>query len=248
MHRKALCAATATAAAALLASGCSTITDQLDGKEVGTSDVTESAAVPLLVTRQWGVVDGLLSVVVENNTDRTLRYATGYITARTDENEIVAASIESDSTCCEVVDLAPGQEYGFYLDVGDSASTITRVDVGYRNFSWAPADEAPGSTKVQARPVRLQQDPSGAVVEADLVADGPQEEVVAQAFVTDEGGEFLAVVSGRWSCLVDGRRPIRMQLFHPLPEGAQVARVVVHPVSDDPTRSGPDCSQSSTAG
>lgn len=240
MHRMAVL--TAIAAATLVTSGCSAITDQLDGEEVGSRETTEVAAVPLLTTRQWGVVDGLLSVVVENTTDRTLRYATGYVTARTDDNEIVAASIESDATCCEVVDLAPGGEYGFYLDVGEDAGSITRVDVGYRNFSWAPAAEEPAPATVRAKPVRIDQGPSSAVVTADLVSAGAHDEVVAQAFVTDRAGDFIAVVSGRWSCLVDGRRSIRMELFHLLPEGAKVERVLVHPVSDDPTRAKPDCS------
>lgn len=246
MHRKVVAAAIATAA--LVTSGCSAVSDQLDGREVGSLEQTEDASSALLVTRQWGVVDGLLSVVVQNATDRTLRYATGYITARTDENEIVAASIESDGTCCEVVDLAPGEEYGFYLDVGDGASDITRVDMGYRNFSWAPAGEpAPDTGVVQAKPLGLEEEPAGAVVRADLLSDGPYDEVVAQAFLTDEAGDFLAVVSGRWTCLVDGRRSISMQLFHPLPRGARVERVVVHPVSDDPTRERPDCAQSGAA-
>ena len=246
MHRMAVAAT--IAAAALVTSACSSVSDQLDGREVGSLEQSEDSSSSLLVTRQWGVVDGLLSVVVQNATDRTLRYAKGYITARTDQNEIVAASIESDGTCCEVVDLAPGEEYGFYLDVGDSASEITRVDMGYRSFSWAPADEAStGTTAVRAQPVRLDQEPAGAVVRADLLSDGPHDEVVAQAFLTDEAGDFLAVVSGRWTCLVDGRRAISMQLFHPLPRGARVERVVVHPVSDDPTRETPDCAQPGAA-
>lgn len=241
-------AAIATVAALLTTSGCSAIDDTLGETEVGSVEASETSSLSLVVTRQWGVVDGLLSVVVENVTDRTLRYAEGVITARTDDNEVIAASLEIDGSCCEVVDLAPGEEYGFYLDVGDRASEISRVDVGYRNLAWVPAGEASaGSPGVEAAPVRLDRDASGAVVRAELVSDGPYDEVVAQAFLTDEAGEFLAVVSGRWSCLVDGRRAIRMQLFRPLPKGAQVDRVTVHPVSDDPTRERPDCPQPGAA-
>ena len=246
MHRKATAAAIAAmiAGAALTTGGCSAISDQLEGREARSLEPSENSSPALLATRQWGVVDGLLSVVVQNVTDRTLRYATGYITARTEENEIIAASIESDRTCCEVVDLAPGAEYGFYLDVGDRAADISEVSVGYRNFSWAPAAEVPpAATALRAKPVELQRDTAGAVVRADLVSDRSHPEVVAQAFLTDEAGEFLAVVSGRWSCLTPGRRAIDMQLFHPLPAGAQVDRVVAHPVADDPTRAAPDCSR-----
>ncbi len=245
MHRKATAATwTATIAAlALTTAGCSAIADRLEGREARSVEPSEDSSPALLVTREWGVTDGLLSVVVQNVTDRTLRYATGYITARTEENEIVAASIESDSTCCEVVDLAPGREYGFYLDIGDRAEDVSDVSVGYRNFSWAPAGEEAPAEEVRATPVRLDQDSAGVVVRADLVSDRPHQEVVAQAFLTDESGAFIAVVSGRWSCLSSGRRGIDMQLFHPLPPGVRVDRVVAHPVSDDPTRATPDCSR-----
>ena len=242
MHRKAVAAT--IAAVALSTGGCSAIADQLDGRAAGAAalEQSEDSSPTLLATRQWGVVDGLLSVVVQNVTDRTLRYAAASITARADENEIVAASIEADSACCEIVDLAPGAEYGFYLDVGDRGSEITEVSVGYRSFSWAPVGEVPpAATTVRAEPVRITQDADGVVVRAALVSDRPREEVIAQAFLTDRSGEFLAVVSGRWSCLTVGRRVIDMELFHPLPAGAQVDRVVAHPVSDDPTRETPDC-------
>lgn len=241
MHRKGLLAALTVAA--LATSGCSAVSDQLDRGEDSSSGATTVETLPLLATRAWGVVDGLLSVVVQNTTDRTLRYATGYVTARTADDEIVTESLESDPSCCEVLELGPGEEYGFYLDVGERASEISDVEVGYRNFTWAPADdpESPPDD-VRARPVRLELGRSGAVVRADLVSRSRHDEVVAQAFLTDADGDFLAVVSGRWTCLVPGRRAIDMQLFHPLPAGAKVAEVVVHPVTDDPTRPGPDCS------
>ena len=79
---------------------------------------------------------------------------------------------------------------------------------------------------------------------ADLDSAQPHQEVVAQAFVTDATGEFLAVVSGRWTCLESGRRAIRMQLFHPLPEGARVERMAVHPVPDGEARAVPECTDS----
>lgn len=239
MHRTFVGAA--VVAAALLTSSCSAISDQLSGSEV-TSAEPEDLPEPILATRQWGVVDGLLSVVVQNTSERTLRYADGVILARTDDNQLVVASVEADESCCGIIDLRPGQEYGFYLDVGSSAADISRVEVSYRNVSWAPAGEAaPAEPRVRARPVRLEQDAGRAVVLADLVSDGAEPEVIAQAFVTDGAGDFLAVVSGRWTCVADGSRPIRMELFHPLPEDARVDRVVVHRVVDDPTRPAPDC-------
>ena len=243
MQRKAVAAT--IAAVALSTGGCSAMADQLDrrdGHQARSVERPEDSSPTLLATRQWGVVDGLLSVVVQNVSDRTLRYAAASITARTEKDEIVVASLASHTACCEIVDLAPGAVYGFYLDVGDRGNDIAEVGVGYRNFSWAPVGEVPpAATEIRAKPLRIVQDADGVVVRAVLVSDRPREEVIAQAFLTDGRGEFLAVVSGRWSCLTVGRRVIDMELFHALPAGARVDRVVAHPVSDDPTRESPDC-------
>lgn len=222
--------------------GCTQISDQLDSAQVAEPSGGTSAR-PILVTRHWGVVDGMLSVVVQNTTDRTLRYAEGVVTARSGEDVLLATSTDAtDTGCCGVVDLPPGQQYGFYLDVGsDTADQISRVDVAYRDISWGPASEAADTPSIAARPRGLERNKTGSVVVAELNTDDPVTEVVAQAFVTDRDGQFLAVVSGRWRCLRQGDREIRMQLFHPLPAGAQVDRVVVHRVLDDPTTSAPDC-------
>jgi hypothetical protein len=229
------------------ASGCSAVADQLDGAEVEPADRADltDLAQPILVTSEWGVVDGMLSVVVENTTDRTLRYADGVISVRTADSQLVASSLEGDPSCCGIVDLRPGQQYGFYLDVGDGGADASVVEVAYRNVSWAAAaTEQPDVPDVTARPVQLERGDADAVVLADLTSRGAQSEVIAQAFVTDAAGQLIAVVSGRWNCLRPGTQPIRMQLFHPLPPGAEVDRVLVHPVVDDPTRPAPACGSS----
>jgi hypothetical protein len=232
-----------TAAGTLALAGCSQISDQLGGSS-GSPDAEPVATSPILVTKHWAVNDGMLSVVVQNTSDRTLRYADGVITARSDDNELLALSADgSDRGCCGVVDLPPGGDFGFYLDV-EGGDRISRVEVSYRNVSWDVADQAADTTAVStvsARPVRVERDGRTTVVLADLRATRGVRQVVAQAFLTSADGDFLAVISGRWQCLVPGTRRIQMQLFHPIPAGAKVERIVVHPVLDDPTQGEPSC-------
>ena len=132
------------------------------------------SAHPILVTRDWGVVDGMLSVVVRNTTDRTLRSATAVITARDRNDVLISSSLEAPDGCCAVTDLPPGQEFGFYVDVGDAATesagstspTATCLGDG-RRHAPSPLD---------AQPVRLDGNGKGAVVVAEVrssVNDGP---------------------------------------------------------------------------
>lgn len=241
MQRK-LTAAVLAIVAALLMGSCSTITDQLDG--AGTSDQTVPTGRPgpILETTTWGVVDGMLSVVVRNTSDRTLRYAEGVVTARTADDQLVASSLESrDTACCSVQQLAPGQQYGFYLDVGSAGGDISRVDVAYRNVAWDSVTAIDDHTSVSAQPVGLRDGDLGTVVLADLTSNRSESAVVAQAFLTDADGDLVAVVSGRWTCVRPGSQRLRMQLFHPVPPGTRVDDVLVHPVDDDPTRPTPAC-------
>ena len=224
-------------------SGCSQISAQLqDEREPGplTSSAKDS---PVLVTQQWGVVDGMLSVLVTNTTTRTLHYAQADITARSDANVLVGTSRTStDGRCCAVIDLPPGQKFGFYFDVGADGSTISEVDVVYRDVTWAAAEDTTPDTTFTATPTGVEANSVGAVVLADVRTKGsPAAQATAQAFLNDANGDFLAVVSGRWDCFSKGLRQIRMQFFHALPPGAVVDSVVVHPVSEDPARPDPQC-------
>lgn len=233
----------------LTGAGCSDISAQMNGETVSGTAAEVPEAAPILVTRQWGVVDGMLSVVVKNTTDRTLRRAEGVITARDENDVLVASSLESRAgSCCSVVDLPPGQQYGFYLDIGDDASDISRVDVAYRSVSWAPADQET-SSPVAAHPVGMGSDSLGAVAVAEVVSKAPMVDLASvQAFLTGPDGEFLAVVSGRWSCISEGRHEIRMQLLHPVPAGTTIDRVVIHPVTDDPSGTALNCAGPAEAG
>src|SRR6478609_6686438 len=131
-------------AALLCGAGCSQISQEASGAESG-SGPSRPAARPILDTVAWGVVDGMLSVVVENTTDRTLRNAVRVITARGRGDGQVATSLESPDGCCSVVDLPPGEEFGFYLDIGDAATDVSRVEVAYRNVAWASSAQEPAN-------------------------------------------------------------------------------------------------------
>jgi hypothetical protein len=225
----------------LLGSGCDQVSTTMDGG-ASESAPTKSPARPILVTQEWGVVDGMLSVVVRNTTDRTLRTAEAVITARDRTDVLISSSLEDpDGVCCAVVDLPPGQEFGLYVDVGDGADEISRVDVAYRDVAWSSADAAQAST-LEAQPVRLDGNGQGAVVVANVQTSEPMvAQASVQAFLVDPGGSFLAVVSGRWYCFSEGRHEIRMQLLHPVPAGTTVDRVAIHPVTDDPDGTALNC-------
>ncbi|GAA4694420.1 hypothetical protein [Nocardioides conyzicola] len=219
-----------------LSAGCSQRSTPDDG-----AAPAAAAARPILVTRDWGVVDGMLSVVVRNTSDRTLRSATAVITARDRNDVLVSSSLEDPNGCCAVTELPPGQEFGFYVDVGDTAADISRVDVAYRDVRWATAANSSPSP-LEAKPVRLDGNGQGAIAIAEVTSSVrmvPQASV--QAFLTDADGQFLAVVAGRWFCFSKGRHEIRMQLQHPVPAGTTVDKVLVHPVTDDPDGTALNC-------
>jgi hypothetical protein len=227
----------------LLLVSCAQVSDQATNDRAADGSAAPGGE-PVLATRATGIVDGLLSVVLANTTDRTLMYADAVVQAHTADGDLVATSIDSASrtSCCAVVNLPAGQEYGLYLDVGTDADRVAGVDVTYRNVSWGAAGAAATEEPdLRADAVAVRHTADGAVVLADLTSGAAVPEAIAQAFVTDRDGRLLAVVSGRWTCLAPGTRRLHMQLFHPLPPDARVDRVVVHPVTDDPTRRAPAC-------
>ncbi len=233
----------------LLGSGCDQAATRLDRGAAAEPVAEVAPALPILLTEEWGVVDGLLSVVVRNTTDRTLRSAEAVITARDDNDVLVVSSRAArDGGCCSIADLPPGQEFGLYVDVGGAAEQIGRVDVAYRDVAWASADQSTVST-LEARPVELDGDSDGAVVVAKVRTDEPMvAQASVQAFLDGPDGAFLAVVAGRWYCFSQGSHEIRMQLLHPVPAGTTVDRLVIHPVTDDPDGTALNCAGPAEAG
>lgn len=225
----------ATAAVVLVLAGslsACTDDDPAAGEVDGEIGGGAQAAVEVLETVEWGVLDGMVSVVVRNDTDRTLRHAQAVVTAVDQRGTTLATSTAQGrrSDCCTVFDLPPDASYGLYFDIETDPADIADVTVRFRDVSWGPADLTadPGA---QAAPVEIRGGTEGAVVVADVAPtvdalDG----ATVQAMLESEG-RFLAVVSGRWRCFAAGTTTrIRMQLFHPVPPGTSVSAVTVLPI------------------
>jgi hypothetical protein len=225
-------------------SGCSDISAQLSGEQVSDPMQAEEVVTPLLETVSWGEVDGMLSVVVRNPRERTLRHATAVFVARDSAGVTVGSSTSSakKGTCCTVYDLQPDASYGFYFDVGVDAGNVAEVEVTYRDVAWRAGASAPVPA-MRGAPVALTANALGAVVLADVTTpESPVPQAVAQAFLNGPDGDFIAVVSGRWACFEAGvPRRIKMQLYHPLPAGTTVESVVAYPVGEDASHPAPDC-------
>lgn len=237
----------ATALALLVAlSGCTGTDDAPDPEEpLGAED----GAAGVLTMTDWAVLDGMVSVRVRNEGDRTLRRATALLSA-VDEHGVTVASSAAQAPsgdCCTVLDLPPGDTYGLYFDTTVDPTTIDEVVVRYRDVSWGAAGPAGGTDQAPARVsvVELTGSPAGAVVVADVTPRRRAiDAAIIQAVLADADGDLLAVVSGRWRCLAAGEaNRIRMQLFHNVPAGTIVSGVTVLPLgpSDAARQDGSSC-------
>jgi hypothetical protein len=244
MRRIAMTVAAALTCFAAL-TGCSDISAQLSGSQ--SSDPLEgddTQPAPPLETVNWGTVDGLLSVVVSNPADRTLRYAIATIVALGADGQELGTFTDTalNAGCCTVADLPPGGAYGFYAEVGPDIAEVADVEMTYRDIAWG-ATQVPTNAALTVQPVGVNAGDLGAVVVADVSTPGPAvADAVVQAYLIGPDGEFLAVVSGRWGCFAAGEtRRVWMQLFHPVPEGTQVHSMVAHPRLEAPKSSAPSC-------
>lgn len=236
-------------AVAIGSSGCSDLRAQLEGAEVVSPSLDSSyAAVPtVLETSEWSVTDGLVSVIVRNDSDRDLRTAEVTMTARDDNGEVLgtygASSMGGDSACCTVQALAPGEEFGLYFAVGEGSERIDDVELTYSRLSWAqePSDspapdgaEGPERPDVRARATDFVIQQQQTVVRATVeVGDEDIPRALVQAVLRGRSGKLIAVVTGRWSCFeADTTRRIRMELFQPVPLGTGVDSVSIRPLTD----------------
>ncbi len=238
--------ACAAVAVAIGSSGCSDLRAQLEGAEVVEPSVDASyAALPtVLETAEWSETDGLVSVIVRNDTDRDLRTAEVTMTARDENGEVLGtygtSSMGGDSSCCTVQSLAPGEEFGLYFAVGEGSDRIDDVELTYSRLAWAqkpsgsPSPEASAGTEVRARATDfvIQQDQT--VVRATVeVGEEDIPRALVQAVLRGRSGKLIAVVTGRWSCFeADSTRRIRMELFQPVPLGTGVDSVSIRPIGD----------------
>jgi hypothetical protein len=222
-----------------LAAGCAW------GPVVDTGTTTRTTRSTVLQTVDWGVVDGMLSVRVRNTTDRTLEHATTDIVVTDSSGTAQSTGAPDSDPCCTILNLPPGGEFGLYLDLGSMNEDIAGVDVAYRDISWLPASAGTATTLTAGR-THLTAGDSESVVTAHIKAHGDSVRViVGQAFLTDPTGKFMAVVSGRFDCFTEDRsRTVEMQLFHAVPPGTRVQRVVAYALPDDAPGAVDSCSDS----
>lgn len=228
----------AAAISSLMAlSACSQVTDQLSGAVVG-DDGSVPTRTTILETVAWAELDGMVSVLVENPTDRVLRRADAMITVR-NERDVVLASSASESMrgpCCTAVDVPPGGTVGFYFYAGEAVAEADRVEISYRNSAWA-AEGSPEGPGVDVTPVGLRRNDRGTIAVAEVdTADQAVDTSFVQAMVNGPDGEFLTVISGYWYCLRPGApQQVQMQLFQRVPAGSSIDAVSVVPMTEAAT-------------
>jgi hypothetical protein len=189
---------------------------------------------PLRVVK-WGVNDQMLSVLIENRTDETIRSAHVVITARDSRGTIIASvSGPPGALCCTIIALRPHATFGLFADFGPGVARTAKVDVDYSQVSVAA--ESTGGDEIAASGGRLERRGDLTLVDAYLTSPadvGPY--VAVQAVLSDpSGGRMVAVISGRFYCLFPGRQlAVTMQLFHPVPLGTRIESVSAFPIPSD---------------
>ncbi|MFB9311834.1 hypothetical protein [Nocardioides plantarum] len=219
----------------LLTSGCAQLGAQMDGAEQDGAGSSASVDTHVLETVEWGQVNGLLSVLVRNTTDRVLRHADAVISVKGRDGTALGSTAAStiEGRCCTAIEVAPGASFGFYFYLDDAAS-VGQVDVTYKNVLWAAAGRT-RSSQTSIAPLRLQDNAAGTLLVADVTTKGdPIDAAVVQALIDGPDGKFLAVISGTWFCFAPGAVPdrIKMQLYTKVPRGSTVRSVTAFPLPD----------------
>lgn len=181
---------------------------------------------------RWGGGDGQLAVVVRNTADVTIAAATVRITALDADGAVLSAtSGNARTTCCTVLGLPPNREFGLFADLDAPLADVDRVEVRYLDVRTTT--RRPPRVDV-GRP-RLERMPDDATVAVELETRGEVRGfVVGQAFLVDDDGDLVGVISGRFYCFRDGtRRSVRMQLLRPVPPSVRVERALAYPIPAD---------------
>jgi hypothetical protein len=200
----------------------------------GGSGDTDHRDRPLKVI-SWGQASGQLAVVVQNDTDRPIRQLRVRITAMDGSGDVVMSTIGSGrDVCCTVVGLPPGKYFGLFADIDPAAGrAITAVQVRPAYATTGTGTGSPATIAVSR--TRLQRTGDDTVVTAELTTRGKDLSgyVAAQAFLVDKDGRVVQVISGRFYCFRPGAsHEIRLRLFHPVPTGVRLDRVVAYPIPD----------------
>lgn len=178
----------------------------------------------------WGHARGQLALVVRNTSARTVAQARVRITA-TDARgaTLLATTGRPGDVCCTITGLAPGADVALFADPVARAADVRAVTVAPVSLDAGPATPA---ASVRAGTPSLQRLAGDTVVTATLVARGNLDGyVAAQAVLVDARGRVAQVISGRFYCFAPGHaRTVRLQLFHTVPAGLRVSRVLAQPV------------------
>lgn len=221
---------------ALACTACRGSTGQSSGAGTAVSGASESnttgpgsAAVRVV---DWGIDDGLLSIVVQNVSGRTIESARAVITARDAHHTIVAAvSDATEGPCCTVFGIPPQGVFGLYADFGPAVTRTRSVSVQTAQVRYAPGAALPGGS-IQVTGTTFASAGNLATVSAMVRSQTAASDYIAvQAILDGPDGKLVAVISGQYYCLSAGK-PLRviLQLFHPVPRGTYVEAVHAYPI------------------
>lgn len=196
-------------------------------------------------TESWGGVGDQLSIIVRNTSSRTIVLARVRIEAMSASGApIPITTVQPTSTCCTVLDVAPGGRFGVFANLGARVGDVRKVRVAY--VGPVLTTSAPPSVHIVVRNTSLHLSRDDAVVSATVSVSGTVPAYMAgQAFLVNRQGRVVGVISGRFYCFGDGTtRRLRMQLLHPVPLGTRLAQVVLAPVPPAAVAPGsPRCAQ-----
>lgn len=200
------------------------------GVAVGTNPQTR------LQVETWGyTADGLLSVVVSNVGQATVRSAHAIISAKDAYGNVVAAVSAPQGTplgtrCCTIIGLAPGQRYGLYSDIGTRAPRVKTVSVDYTAVRTDVNNVASPVQSMKNAALHTSGKQAYVTVTVKMSAHvGPY--ITVQALLDDPHKKFLGVISGGFYCIgPNTQRSIRLQFFHPIPPGSSVDSVLSFPL------------------
>lgn len=202
-----------------------------DGVEVGSNPST------WLKVDAWGATkDGLISVIVSNVGDATVRSARAIIAAKDKFGNVVAAISAPPGTalgtrCCTIIGLAPGHRYGIYSDIGTRLSRVKSVSVQYASVRTERSSvTSPVKSMTHATLKRRGSTQVDVYVTVNMAKKvGPY--ITVQAFLDGPDKKFLGVISSGFYCLeANTSRRIKLQFFHPVPAGTSVESVLSYPL------------------
>lgn len=244
--------ATVLALAVPVVAGCAQVRDQADERRV---DSGTQVVLPVLDTIDVGLLDGMVSILVRNPTDRLLRSADAVIDVVGPDGRILAGNSIQGTTdyCCTAVNLPPEGTFGFWVqmqpaDPADPAGELTLDDldvrIDYESVVWAAGSAESGAVATAGPDPSLPIapiDPADPALGVDVTflvdtTGGILDRAMAQAVLTTVDGRLSAVVTGTLPCLDPADNPSaqRLQLFHEPEPGTTVSSVSVFSLDGHP--------------